>query len=68
MVTCVREQENTRFGLAAIEGDKTIDWVEDILPDLEGTAALADRLQQSGVPAEHFRDVIEDMVADVYSL
>lgn len=68
IVTCVREQEQTRFGLAVIEGDKTVDWIEDVLPGLERTAALADRLQQNGVPAEHFRDVIGDMVANAYSL
>lgn len=52
-----------RYGIAAVCGRSELDSIEDIAPTFEETAGLAALLQENGVAAEHFRDVVEDYLA-----
>ena len=38
--------------------------IRDISTNLGRVAALADRCNRNGLAAEHFRDVVEDMLAE----
>lgn len=55
--------DQTRYGIAAVEGDRLVDQLDDVALTQEETIRLAARLQQGGVSAEHFRDIVEDQIA-----
>lgn len=52
-----------QYGIAAVCGRSELDSIDDISPTFEETAGLAALLQENGVAAEHFRDVVEDYLA-----
>lgn len=52
-----------RYGITVMEGQDEMDCVDDIASTLAETLSLAAFLQENGVAAVHFRDVLEDWLA-----
>lgn len=48
------------YGITAVSEERVVDALEDVFPDFGETARLAALLQENGVAAEHFRDVVSD--------
>lgn len=63
IVTKSEAAAGVQYGIAAVCGRSELDSIDDILPTFEETAGLAALLQENGVAAEHFRDVVEDYLA-----
>ena len=63
IVTKSEAAERTQYGITAVCGQAALDSIADIAPTFEETAGLAVLLQENGVAAEHFRDVVEDYLA-----
>ena len=63
IVTKSEADERTQYGIAAVCGQTELDSIDDIAPTFEETASLAALLQDNGVAAEHFRDIVEDYLA-----
>ena len=63
IVTKNAAADRTRYGITAVCEQTELDSIDDIAPTLEETAALAALLQENGVSAAHFRDIVEDYVA-----
>lgn len=63
IVTKNEAAERTRYGITAVWGQAELDSIDDIAPTFEETAKLATLLQENGVAAEHFRDIVEDYLA-----
>ncbi len=63
IVTTADDSGRVKYGIAAMSGTKYADMLEDIVPSLEETIHLAALLQENGVAAEHFHDVVEDYLA-----
>ncbi len=64
IITTSDDWESTRYGIAVIMDNEYVDRLDDIVPTFEETAELAAMLQEGGVAAEHFRDVVEDYLAE----
>ncbi|MBS6640523.1 MAG: hypothetical protein KH295_05665 [Clostridiaceae bacterium] len=63
IVTKTKAAERTQYGITAVRGQAELDSIDDIAPTFEETARLAALLQENGVAAEHFRDIVEDYLA-----
>ena len=63
IVTKNAAADRTRYGITAVCEQTELDSIDDIAPTFEETAGLAVLLQENGVAAEHFRDVVEDYLA-----
>lgn len=63
VVTTENAADRMRYGIAALGEQGEVDSLKDIAPALEETAALAAFLQENGVAAVHFRDVVEDYLS-----
>ena len=63
IVTKTKAAERTQYGITAVRGQAELDSIDDIAPTFEETARLAAVLQDNGVAAEHFRDIVEDYLA-----
>lgn len=63
LVTRQGAADGERFGIAVLDGQDTVDGIDDVAPTLQQTTALAAFLQENGVAAVHFRDVLEDWLA-----
>ncbi len=67
VVRYIVTKENTsgkeQYGITVIEDEEEEDSIADIAPSFEETALLAAFLQENGVAAVHFRDVVEDYLA-----
>ena len=63
VVTRGKADGREQYGIAVIGEQEQIDCIEDIASSLEETAVLAAFLQENGVAAVHFRDVVEDYLA-----
>ncbi len=63
IVTTVNDSDRVKYGITAMLETKYADMLEDIVPSLEETIHLAALLQENGVAAEHFHDVVEDYLA-----
>ncbi len=64
IVTISDNREDMRYGIAAMAEERYVDRLENIVPTFEETVKLAALLQKGGVSAEHFRDVVEDYLAE----
>ncbi len=63
VVTKGKSDDREQYGIAVIGEKEQIDSLEDIASSLEETTVLAAFLQENGVAAVHFRDVVEDYLA-----
>ena len=54
--------ERELFGIAAVEGGEPAGCIEDVLPSWEHVLTLVRLLQENGVAAEHFYDVVKDYI------
>lgn len=63
MVTKGKADGREQYGIAVIGEQEQIDSIDDIATSLEETMMLAAFLQENGVAAVHFRDVVEDYLA-----
>lgn len=63
VVTRGKTDGREQYGIAVMGEQEQIDSIEDIASSLEETAVLAAFLQENGVAAVHFRDVVEDYLA-----
>lgn len=61
----IEDRDPRRWGIAAIEGEHTIDTIADISTDREAVRQMADKLTRGEASILHFRDIIEDFVAQV---
>lgn len=68
LVTKSTRPEGATYGIIAWEDEKLIDTIEDLVPSWEETVWLAAMLEKNGVAAVHFRDVVEDYLAEANSL
>lgn len=57
-------EERKCFGITAVAEDGKTEVIDDIFSDFAEIVALADCLQANSVPMEHFRDVVDDYLAD----
>ena len=64
MVVERTERDKTQYGIAAACDGAGFDRLDDIVPTMEEAVRLAALLSQNGVAFEHFRDVVEDQVAE----
>ena len=62
IVTKEKTSGKEQYGITVME-DEEEDSIADIAPSFEETARLAAYLQENGVAAVHFRDVVEDYLA-----
>ena len=60
MVMQHHEAQQITYGIALLDNGAEMDSISDILPNLQQTVSLAAMLQEHGVAAEHFRDVVAD--------
>lgn len=63
IVTKEKTAEKVQYGITVMADEKEEDNIADIAPSYEETAWLAAYLQENGVAAVHFRDVVEDYLA-----
>ena len=63
IVTKCAAAERTLYGIRAVCDQTELESIDDIAPTLEETAALAALLQENGVSAAHFHDIVEDYLA-----
>lgn len=63
VVTKGKSEGREKYGIAVVRSQEQVDSIEDIAPTLEETTVLAAYLQENGVAAVHFRDVVEDYLA-----
>ncbi|MGO5096060.1 DUF6514 family protein [Agathobaculum sp. LCP25S3_E8] len=63
VVTKGKSDSREQYGIAVIGEQEQIDSIEDIASSLEEITLLAAFLQENGVAAVHFRDVVEDYLA-----
>lgn len=64
VVTESEKAGKLRYGIAAVQGDDRLDWIVDAAPSLGETVRLAAMLQQNAVSIAHFRDVVQDYIAE----
>ena len=55
--------DRTRYGVAAVGEQGYFDRIDDVALTMEEAVRLTGLLTRNGVAAEHFRDVIEDQLA-----
>ncbi len=60
MVMHHHKAQQITYGIALLDNGAEVDSISDILPNLQQTVSLAAMLQEHGVAAEHFRDVVAD--------
>lgn len=60
LVTKCSRSGAEQYGITVMEGQDEMDSVDDIASSLQETLSLAAFLQENGVAAVHFRDVLED--------
>lgn len=63
LVTRNKTADGERFGIAVQDGQDMVDSIDDVASTLSHTTELAVFLQENGVAAVHFRDVLEDWLA-----
>lgn len=63
LVTRSKTADGERFGIAVQDGQDMVDSIDDVAFTLSQTMELAVFLQENGVAAVHFRDVLEDWLA-----
>ena len=63
LVTRGKTADRERFGIAVQDGQDMVDSIDDVASTLSQTTELAVFLQENGVAAVHFRDVLEDWLA-----
>jgi len=63
-----KESDRVKYGIAVMSGRECRDKLDDITTTLEEVIHLAALLQDNGVSSLHFRDVVEDYLADCRSL
>lgn len=63
MVTKGKADGREQYGIAVMGEREQMDSIDDIASSLEETMLLAAFLQENGVAAVHFRDVVEDYLA-----
>ncbi len=63
LVTRNKTADGERFGIAVQDGQDMVDSIDDVASTLSQTTELAVFLQENGVAAVHFRDVLEDWLA-----
>ena len=63
LVTRNKTADGERFGIAVQEGQDMVASIDDVASTLSQTTELAVFLQENGVAAVHFRDVLEDWLA-----
>jgi|GEM_PF-6456514 len=68
LVTKSTRPEGAAYGIIAWEEEHPVDAIEDLVPSWEETVWLAAMLNTNGVAAVHFRDVVEDYLAEANSL
>ncbi|MDO4270017.1 MAG: hypothetical protein Q4C72_03735 [Eubacteriales bacterium] len=64
IVTEKEGSEKTQYGIAAVWGKMERVYIHDVAPTLEKTIHIAAFLQENGVAVEHFRDVLDDLLAE----
>jgi hypothetical protein len=52
------------YGITALQDTQPLDHLDDVATTSEQTMQLAAMLQKNGVAVEHFRDVVEDYIAN----
>ena len=62
-VTRSKTADGERFGISVQDGQDMVDSIDDVASTLSQTTELAVFLQENGVAAVHFRDVLEDWLA-----
>lgn len=62
ILTMQQQEGRPCYGIAALHEDGSIEHIDDVMPTLAQTAALADRLARCGVSELHFRDVVLDHI------
>lgn len=60
MVLQRNEGQRITYGITLLDNGEEVDSIGDVLPNRQQTAGLAAMLQEHGVAAEHFRDVVAD--------
>lgn len=63
VVTKGKADGREQYGIVVMGEQEQLDSIEDIASSLEETMMLATFLQENGVAAVHFRDVVEDYLA-----
>lgn len=63
IVTKGKADGRERYGIAVMGEQVQLDNIDDITSTLDETMMLAAFLQENGVAAVHFRDVVEDYLA-----
>ena len=63
VVTKGKADGREQYGIAVMGEQEQVDSVDDVASSLEETMMLAAFLQENGVAAVHFRDVVEDYLA-----
>ncbi len=65
-VMCPAEEDGAAAGnsIAAYCNQQMVDCIADITPDLQKAEYLADLLNRNQVSLLHFRDVVEDYIAE----
>jgi hypothetical protein len=64
VVTERKTEDRTLYGITALQDTQQLDHLDDVAATSEQTMQLAALLQKNGVAVEHFRDVIEDYIAN----
>lgn len=63
VVTKGKADGREQYGIAVMGEQEQVDSIDDVASSLEETMMLAAFLQENGVAAVHFRDVVEDYLA-----
>ena len=63
VVTKGKADGREQYGIAVMGEHEQVDSIDDVASSLEETMMLAAFLQENGVAAVHFRDVVEDYLA-----